>query len=134
VLSPTNVDACGMYPDARSLSRVLRLSRVTSKLYSLLELKHLPAHSRGGLVLFCLDTKKGQKKSRQKKASPRRPDSLARFSVVPLPAFVFGSIRGWFFDWGPFANVGNLKRKIIKPCHAEFISAPHRTDLRYDII
>jgi hypothetical protein len=40
-----------------------------------------------GLVLFCLDTKKDQKKSRQKKASTLQAILPARFSVRPLPAF-----------------------------------------------
>jgi hypothetical protein len=35
-------------------------------------------------------TQKVTKKSRQKKASTRRQNTQARFSVRPLPAFVFG--------------------------------------------
>jgi len=42
-----------------------------------------------GLVLFAL-MQKVPKKSRQKKASARRPYTMARFSVGPLRAFIWG--------------------------------------------
>ncbi|WP_157750516.1 hypothetical protein [Mucilaginibacter gotjawali] len=45
-----------------------------------------------GLVLFCLDTKKDQKNQDRKKLQRCGPDSLARFSVRPLPAFHFSLI------------------------------------------
>jgi len=76
------------------------VTRVASKLDSLLELNDLPAHSRGGLVTFCLDTKSNPKNQDRKKLQRCRPDSLARFSVVPLPAFVVGSGICWFSNLG----------------------------------
>jgi hypothetical protein len=75
-----------------AFNHVLWVARVASKLYSLLELNDCPAHSRGGLVTFCLDTKSNQKNQDRKKLPRCRPDSLARFSVMPLPAFVFSSV------------------------------------------
>ena len=57
----------------------------SSELCFVLELNDSPAQLPRRLVFFVL-IQKGPKKSRQKKASPRRPDSLARFSVVPVPA------------------------------------------------